>query len=384
MTNFLLLYNSLIPSVRLCAYEQLNYLSRTGKIHFQHCKAAEITRELFRNSDVVIMVRSDSYLEEALAKIFKKAGKYLVYVLDDDLLNVPPGLSSSSHYRSKEVTKRIKNIMNVCDCLLSPSKKILEKYGPGFTVTGLIEEPALLYKDPGEKDREKIKIGFAGSVDRGGDIDSLLSDALREISQKYKDRVEIEFYGARPSFIESMGLTLYPYEDNYEDYKRKLCELNWHIGLAPLPDSDFHRSKHYNKYIEYCTTDTIGIYSNVYPYTEIIQDGKNGFLCENTKEAWVEKISYCIDNYYSMDSVRQCVKKDAETRFSLVHTADVFARAIPEISHSKAFDNKQSIKCFIVYEIFLKTSLVNKILYFIKRHGVKTPIVLYRKFLRGQ
>jgi len=379
MTNNLLLYNVFIPSVRLCAYEQLCYLSKTGKASFHHCKVSKITKDLISNSDVVIMVRSDSYIEEVLAGIFKKAGKYLVYILDDDLLNVPLGLSSSDYYRTDEVKKRIRKIMSLCDCLLSPSKKILGKYGKDFKKTGLIEEPALIYKAPAEKDGRMIKIGFAGSTDRGGDIDCLLSDVIKEVTERYKeDKVKIEFFGAKPNLIEPLGLTYYPYEDSYEDYQKKMWELNWDIGLAPLPDSEFHRSKHYNKYIEYCAYGIIGIYSNVCPYTNVVKDEENGFLCYNSKDAWSEKISWCIDNYDKLGRVRKLIKKDAEVKFSVEQTSELFAKAVPEVLVFKAAAQKT---WFIWYELFY----LRIISFFIKgynftlRNGFKTPVAICSK-----
>ena len=337
MTNALLLYNRLIPSVRLCAYSQLNYLSELGKINFQHCEVRKITTSQIKDNDVVIMVRSDSYLEEALAKIFKNAGKYLVYILDDDLLNIPEGLSSSKHYRSAEVKTRITSIMAICDCLLSPSKKILEKYGDSFRKVGLIEEPALGYKALIQKSNSHpIKIGFAGSTDRSADIDQILADTIKAISEKYKDKVQIEFFGAKPDLIKDLGLNYFPYEDSYEDYQNKMWELNWDIGLAPMPDTEFHRFKHYNKYIEYCAQGIIGIYSNVYPYVEVIKNGENGFLCNNSKNDWVEKISYCIDNSDKLDRVRKQIKIEAEGIFSVKQVSEIFIKAVPELLDYKS------------------------------------------------
>lgn len=381
MTNNLLLYNGLIPSVRLCGYEQLNYLSEIGKINFQHCATREITKDQIKNSDVVFMVRSDSYLEVKLVRIFKKANKYLVYVLDDDLLNVPEGITSSGHYRTEEVKKRITSIMTLCDCLLSPSKKILEKYGDSFKKTGLIEEPALCYKTASPKESNQyIKIGFAGSTDRGADIDSMLTDVIKMVAEKYEDKVKIEFFGAKPKLFKQLNLAYYPYEDNYEDYQKKMWELNWDIGLAPMPDTEFHRCKHYNKYIEYAANNIIGIYSNIYPYTEVVKDGENGFLCNNTKEEWIKKIFYCIENYDKLDLVRKKIKNNLVEKFTVKKTSDSFAEVIPEVLHYKANPEKLNVNCYLLY-ILKFISFIKKVSDIIRINGVKTPIIVWYKFI---
>ena len=43
------------------------------------------------------------------------------------------------------------------------------------------------------------------------------------------------------------------YLEDYEDYRSAMGTLGWDIALAPLPDTPFHRCKHYNKYIEYAS-----------------------------------------------------------------------------------------------------------------------------------
>lgn len=381
MTNNLLIYNAFIPSVRLCAYEQLNYLSKIGRIDFQHCISSKITKDNIKNSDVVFFVRSDSYFEECLARLFKRMNKYLVYVLDDDLLNVPHGLASSKHYNLKGTKKRIKIIMSLCDCLLSPSKKILEKYGEAFKKTGLIEEPALIYKQGLKENNEVIRIGFAGSSDRGSDIDLLLSDVISEILLRYNGKIKVEFFGAKPELVDKLNLDYYPYENNYEDYQKKMSELNWDIGIAPMPDTEFHRYKHYNKYIEYAANDIVGIYSNVYPYTEIIKDGENGFLCNMNKEEWIEKITYCIDNYDKLVGVKKKIKEEAEARFSVTQTSEIFIKAVPQVLEYKSARNFNIIS-LLSLPILRILNFLYRINNYIIANGVKTPVALYNKVIK--
>lgn len=378
MTNVLLLYEKFIPSVRLCGYEQLNYIAKSRKMSFQHCEISKITKEQIRNCDVVIMVRNSSYQAEVLAGVFKKANKYLAYVLDDDLLNVPPGLSSSWYFHLEEVTRNIKKIMSLSDCLLSPSQRILDKYGDKFNRIGLIEEPSLPYEGFRKEKGHRIKIGFAGSIDRCNDIDILLTDVIEIILEKYKERVSFEFFGAKPKVIESMGLTYYPYEDTYEEYKKKMWELNWHIGLAPMPDSEFHQYKHYNKYIEYSSLEIIGIYSNVYPYTEVIKNGVNGFLCDNNKATWIKTISYSIDEYDKLVSMLQNISKQAVDKFSIEKTAEIFIRALPQILNYHSDKKNLCIRSY--YSKYSQINIfVKKSYSFVKRNRSKSLIKLFTK-----
>lgn len=381
MTNVLLLYNDFIPSVRLCGYEQLNYLKKSGKIEFAHSNVRDLTNQQAADADVVFMVRSDSFLEMKIAEKLKKAGKYLIYVLDDDILNIPDGLSSSFYYKRKEVKNRIQRIMSLCNCLCSPSPSILKKYGSTFDLKALIEEPAILINNNLLKktSSNKIKIGFAGSIDRSSDIDQLLEKTIIEILMKYKDKIEIEFFGSRPKLIEKYNVRHIPYENDYEKYQSQMIELAWDIGLAPMLNTSFHSCKHYNKYIEYGSFGIVGIYSNVEPYTRVIEDGHNGVLCENTTEAWVKAISELIDDSHKRCDIQQNIVKDIKERFSI----DI-------ISNNLYFTLEKELKykspnCQNFPIEYLKIlGLIAKVINFIRINGVKFPIKVMMKLGRGK
>ncbi|MEL7605881.1 MAG: glycosyltransferase [Sedimentibacter saalensis] len=378
MTNVLLLYNDFIPSVRLCGYEQLNYLKKSGKIEFAHSNVRDLTNQQASDADVVFMVRSDSYLEMKIAEKLKIAGKYLIYVLDDDILNIPDGLSSSFYYKRKEVKNRIQKIMSLCNCLCSPSPLILDKYKSGFNKIVLIEEPALFNcKDINNKNSDKIKIGFAGSIDRSIDIDLLLKDALSIILEKYKENVEIEFFGSKPKFIDEFEMNYYPYENNYEEYQKKMIDLGWDIGLAPMQNTPFHHYKHYNKYIEYSSFGIVGIYSNVMPYTRVIENGVNGLLCNNTKESWVCALSNLIEDEKKRNKIKENIQKSIADRFLINVVSENFYSEQYEIFKYTAHSNANINIKFSKLQAYIV-----KCIEFSKRYGIKFPYEIVKRLIK--
>ena len=290
MKKILLLYNALIPSVRLCGYEQLRYMADRGQVGFQHGCCRKVSRAQLREADAVIFSRSDGVFEMLLARELKKAGKYLIYVLDDDLLNVPDYLSSAAYYQTKRVQKNIRTIMSCCDCLITPSPVLARKYGTQFKDVVTLREPALgCYAHEPEADKP-VKIGFAGSIDRERDFDELLGPAIRRVKEQLGETVCFEFFGARPAVAEELGCRQIPYQDSYEKYQQTMRELGWDIGLAPMPDTEFHRCKHFNKFVEYGSFGIVGIYSDLEPYTQIVRNWDNGVLCKNEAAAWEDAI----------------------------------------------------------------------------------------------
>ena len=315
MSNVLLISNSLIPSVLLCGHFQLQYLSKQKKINYKFASSRRIKKKVIDWADIIVFVRSESSVEKIIAQELKGI-KHLVYVLDDDLLNLPDYVSSAKYYKIPRIHNNIISIMNSCDSFLTTSRVLLEKYGKGFKNAFLIDEPSLQNK-VNNKDNEKVKIGFAGSIDRAQDINVILEETIKEIINKYKDSVEIEFMGAKPTIVDEYKLNYIPYQDSYQKYIEKMSELNWDIGLAPMPISDFHSCKYINKYVEYASFGIAGIYSNCAPYIYGIRNGENGLLVDNKCKDWVEAISSLIDSKKLREKISDNAVKEAKTKYSL-------------------------------------------------------------------
>lgn len=374
MTNVLLIYDSFIPTVRLCAYEQLNYLANKGLLYFEHCNAREVTGKQCSKADVVIFVRSSTVLELSLAKKCKKKNKFLIYILDDDLLNIAPDLHSTPYYSMENIKNRMKKILNLCDVLASPSSRLLHKYEKYIiSKTILIEEPCKMYSNK-RVENEKIKIGFAGSPDHNRDLNSMLNNVIHTIYNKYNDIVVIEFFGAKPKIVDDLNLKYYSYTNNYEEYQKKLIELNWDVGLAPLADTEFNKCKHYNKYIEYGSIGCVGVYSNIEPYTKVIKNGINGYLCDNIEEIWFQSLETIILNKKVLGEISGNVMKEISQNFTIPSVAENLIIDLPDLIEYKAPINR----CFFVkgiktYSIFIRG------LEYLKRNGMKTPITLFEK-----
>lgn len=302
-----------------------------------------------------------------LAEYFKAMGKYLVYVLDDDLLNVPNYVSCYNSYNNPKMRNRIKKIMSLCDCLLSPSPELLKKYGGHFSKKVCIEEASLGNNENNMKRSADgpVRIGFAGSIDRVRDIENIISDAIRNTVKRYGKRVEIEFFGAKPSFADELGLKFTPYCDSYDEYRQIMFENMWNIGLAPMLDTPFNNCKHYNKFIEYSGYGIAGIYSDVKPYNEIVRNGENGLLCENTTEGWTNAISTLIENQNLRQKISDTCFDEAQKNLSVGATALKLQEEFGEILKYKA--NKKTLFRIRFWKTSYCVSMTRNVM---ERHGL--------------
>lgn len=344
LPRVLLIYRSMIPSIRLCGHTQMQALCDAEQIEYRYTSIRRLARENLSWPDIVLLGRLDTRAEGYIARRLKQMGKYLIYILDDDLLNVPDNISSAKHYKTQEVRTQIEKMIQLSDAILSPSPLILEKYALAHTRCMLTEEPALEPVSFKSHDSEKgITIGFAGSVDRVSDVENMLREVLERIQAEYGERVRFSFFGAIPSFAQNLNAQVIPYMDSYEAYRRALNEAEWDIGLAPMMDSPFHRYKHYNKFCEYAAAGIVGVFSRQEPYLRLEQKIGIGRFCENTVQAWHEAIAGLIDNAQEREQLREQACRYAHEHLTAECIADELMRAYPDVFAYRAQENEQPI-----------------------------------------
>lgn len=370
--NILITSTTFIPSVLLCGHCQLDYLEKQGRLNYRFCISHFTKAQDIEWADIVIFLRSDSDIDAYVSKICKKNGIHTVYVLDDDILNVPAYLSSAPYYNLPSTKNNIKTIMANCDTFLTPSPVLKEKYGGSFKYSFLIDEPSL-NRISEKPENEKVKIGFAGSIDRVQDINDILEETITKLVDKYGDEIEIEFMGAKPVFCDRLGLKHLPYQDGYDAYTAFMAKCNWDIGLAPMPDSDFHRCKYFNKYVEYASFGIVGVYSNVEPYIYGIKNNINGLLVSNTTDSWLKALTTLIeDEKYRKQLSRNCLK-EANEKYSLDIISENYLEKV-----LFGYEKKKTIK---VNSLSLEKSIIfcKRVYRKIAEQGLNFPLWLKKK-----
>lgn len=306
--HILLTYAGEFPSVQLCAIAQLEELAKQDLLSYRAMSYHKVSQKDLNWADTMILGRCDSWYERKLAKNAKQAGRYVAYLIDDDLLNVPGNLLSADHFSRKDIRQNIQDMISISDMILSPSPVLLEKYAPvGSGRKGiLVEEPALLPAQYTPRDADRpVQIGFAGSLDRVDDIEHILKEALLKIKKEYGKKVSFSFFGAIPSFADQLDAKTIPFCESYETYLQTLNGLSWDIGLAPMPQTSFHGCKHYIKFIEYSAACIVGIYSHTGPYLRLKKWSDCALFCENTADSWYQAIKELLDDPQKREAMRK-------------------------------------------------------------------------------
>lgn len=141
-----------------------------------------------------------------------------------------------------------------------------------------------------------IHIGWTGSTSHLEDI-NIMGEAVRKVMKKYNNVVLALFcdHITMTSMVCDHKLPtdriVYIRPVDFSIYPTRLPEID--IGLAPIADTPFNRSKSALKVKEYCASSIPYIASNVNPYTRYCDHGYDGFLANNTDE-WVKYMSMLI------------------------------------------------------------------------------------------
>ncbi len=376
----LLLCASRIPSVILCGGAQLRDLDARGLLDLRERTEKNVTSDDLRWADVAVLSRLDSLLGRECAKRMRKAGKTLVYMLDDDLLHVPENCQSARHYAQKVVQRNIQSTLACCDALLSPSPEILTRYAQAGQQRLLVEEPALFFTPPIPKQEGAIvRIGVAATPDRQADIEGVLAGALKRVHAACGERVAFEFFGAAPSFAPAIGATALPFQPDYESYLRTLHARQWDIALAPMPDTPFHRCKHYIKFVEYASAGAAGVFSAVPPYTRLDMEEDIGVFCENSEDAWYEAVMALISDREKREGIRRAASDYAQAHCSLAAASDALFAQLQALKRGDGTDHTR----YPLGPLKIASEAL-RLCVALRTHGADAPRAAWRKIRQGK
>jgi len=334
-TKILIECPQLIASVRVGVMEPLRFLVQEKRCELQYRDTKEITRKDLAWCDVLITVRGCEYPTLRIVQAAKRAGKFLIYFLDDDLLDIPRGNSSTDYYSDNTIKVNLTKILSECDLLWAVNQKVIEKYQKWCSRTVLSKVPAEPQREPPQGEGV-FHILYAGSVDHSGMAQEKLKPAVTKLLTKFPGELDFTFIGADLGIKNVWGVSYHPFYDSYDAYRKAVLDGGFSLGLAPAYHTPFYACKYYNKFIEYTQNGIAGLYEDCEPYTQIVRDGENGFLCRGEPEDWYARIE---ELFLSREKVREAAQEaEAQLReqFSYGSIGKALGKDIPELLEYRA------------------------------------------------
>ncbi len=298
MTNILVECPELIASAKIGVLECLKPLEIEGKCNVQFKKTIDITVNDIRWCDVFITVRGCEYMTLQLVKAAKKVGRFIIYYLDDDLLNVPIGQACPQIYYEQVIQKNLVKVLSYSDVLWGVNDQIREKYirfcyGKRWSINKV---PMNIKKEFEQgKNEDKIRILYAGSTGHTELVQTILSPVVKKLAEDYLTKVDFTFIGADSGISTLENVHNQTIFEDYNEYRNFVEKGNFSIGLAVVKTDEFYQCKYYNKFLEYTSINCAGVYTDSKPYTYVVKDKINGVLCDNTFADWYGAIKLLIE-----------------------------------------------------------------------------------------
>lgn len=340
MTNVLLTYESIEPTNQEF-YKLLSSASECGGFALRQKRCMEITREDIDWCDAIVSVRSTCDYERHLVNYAKKLGKFWVTMLDDDFLSLGNDYGRDGQGYRDERKRCLKEVLNHTDSLLAVNKLLAEKYTeigciPRYALTNTPIDGTKMIS-PQKRDG-KIKIAFYVNDGTKNMFDLFLKPIFPKLCELFGENIALYFMTVHPdmsTFEDKMEIHYVPHL-SFSDFLEYISNAHFDIGLAPLDNKGFSQYKYFNKYIEYTRAGIAGIYSDCPLYKQVVIDGYNGILCDNTTDGWLYALESLITNSEKRLKIAQNAQTYAREHFNKDAVAKKLLQDIPELSSYKA------------------------------------------------
>jgi glycosyltransferase involved in cell wall biosynthesis len=101
--------------------------------------------------------------------------------------------------------------------------------------------------------------------------------------------------------------------------------LTFHIGLMPLEDDKWAQGKCAFKALQYMALGIPTLVSPVGMNTEVVQDGKNGYICQEAAD-WYQRLHELLIDSPQRQRLGSAARKTIEQRYSVLANTDNFLR----------------------------------------------------------
>lgn len=165
---------------------------------------------------------------------------------------------------------------------------------------------------------DKIVIGWTGSHSTLKYLHEI-EQVIKEIEKNYPIHFLV-IANQKPEIqLDSLIFLPWKKESEIEDLSKI------HIGIMPLTDDEWAKGKCGFKALQYMSLGIPTLASPVGVNTSIIQDGKNGFLC-NTTEVWRERLIVLIENESLRIELGKNAQQTVEKYYSVQANKENFLR----------------------------------------------------------
>jgi len=273
--------------------------------------------------DTIFVQRVHDWESYYVLEKARRAGKRLVYDIDDDLFNIPKD-NPAHKLITRDEQMAAMACMRLADVVTTTTEVLASRLEGELGETDIVVIPNALdvadgWQEPGLGSPDGAKrIFWQGSATHAADWDLCLGPIRRIMTEREDVRLvilgflppQVAAEAGAPHFkgrIEYLGFSA------PETYYQLIHHVRAEVGIAPLRSTPFSMAKSSIKFLEFTLMGIPTVASDCAPYDGVIDDGKDGFLVDGEDE-WHEALTRCLDRTNKrIDMVRAARRKVAAT-----------------------------------------------------------------------
>lgn len=330
-----------------CGYYRVQlpakFLNKLEDVHFKI--ATQYSNQDIAWSDIVVLQKQTNSKALPFVQYAKSVGKKVIVEVDDDYFNIPSCNPAYKYYVGKE--KDLINFYSMSDAITVTTHhlaKELSKYNPNTYAIPNSLDIAMLdnFKNMSEYDlnkhtqylgidqknisleeaksmmENKVVLGWGGSPTHYKDVEQV-TEALLKLTSENKNIIVVMVGCATDTLLNKLRydqLMLVKPVPIF-NYSQLLSSMKWDIGICPIEDNLFNRSKSNLKFLEFAINGFSCVCSNVENYAKTVTHGFDGLLADNTTSSWYSNLKKLIEDVDFRKTIAKNGEVTVRTKFSM-------------------------------------------------------------------
>lgn len=288
-----------------------------------------------------------------------KHQKPFVVEVDDNYVDVPTWNEAYHGFRNGSPFRRVSlDCMRNADALTVTTPHLGELYTK-FNENVYVIENSLDFKGDRKfvgwdkvsvRKHTGLRIGWIGGRAHFDDL-MMVAPMLRDVLKKNEDVTLVLINSAIKESCKLTGRD-YPFEGfknvHYADrsvpinrYASFMASFGFDIGLAPLVDCNFNRSKSNLRWLEYSALKIPTIATNISHFTQSITSGQDGILIEgNNMDKWRDAVDLLVVDNNLRENLGRNAYKRVKKDFNVSRNAPKYLRLLKELAGKSVFSEE--------------------------------------------
>jgi glycosyltransferase involved in cell wall biosynthesis len=302
---------SYIASCQIGVIKPLSALAGRGEIRLEVRLETKASVNSIHAADLVVFCRNTEPSYAYLLNEAVSTNKPIIYDLDDNFWDVPfetdPELARYHRLplRIQQLEKYLKHATLIR--VYSPyMKDLVRRLNEKVRFLKAGFDFGLVPKHPERRSTgAKIQVVYATSRTVDNQY-KLFAKGMTRTLARFGNAVDFTIWGCSPGdLVGHKGVKVRSLVGDYENFLLQFARSGFDIGLAPMEDTAFYRSKTNTKFRDYGACNVAGIYSDVEVYSSCVDHERTGLLVQNTDDAWFQAITRLIEDHELRRTIQQ-------------------------------------------------------------------------------